>query len=213
MTCPTWRGTCTDYSSDVAVGELTSGGTMPSHDSPRTTWAWTYRRAPCGMPLLRTTLPINRCTSGAPADMPDPGFGGGLAEFPALPPSAVVPECFVHSGHGTVMVLAFKPQLKQLSHDAKASTVLVVWNKTIYHVKSRKGHRKAGALHPAHRHRSSALCCLFQMLPSCSTLWSWIEKPGKAKSAAFEDRIMERIRLEILQQMLMNAEAAHCAVF
>ncbi|KAG0443464.1 hypothetical protein HPB47_014886 [Ixodes persulcatus] len=73
------------------------------------------------------------------------------------------------------MVLAFKPQLKQLSHDAKASTVLVVWNKTIYHVKSRKGHRKAGALHPAHRHRSSALCCLFQMLPSCSTLWSWIE--------------------------------------
>ncbi|XP_029826981.2 uncharacterized protein LOC115312223 [Ixodes scapularis] len=28
-----------------------------------------------------------------------------------------------------------------------------------------------------------------------------VEKPGKAKSAAFEDRIMERIRLEILQQV------------
>ncbi|KAG0442657.1 hypothetical protein HPB47_015645 [Ixodes persulcatus] len=34
-----------------------------------------------------------------PADLPDPGFGGGLSEFSALQPSAFAPKCFAQSDH------------------------------------------------------------------------------------------------------------------
>lgn len=73
----TSRETTNDPDLSVAAGPLRDAA--PSDD--------------CAHTSLHLRCPV-------PADLPDPGFGGGLAEFPPLPSSAVVPECFAQSDHG-----------------------------------------------------------------------------------------------------------------